>query len=234
MTEAQKARLARRRKAASLSLQGLSLKEIAEKTGVSYTTARSDLEWIRKNEPQRLENDSASVTVPPEAEHTSSSDAILNDSIENKPVNDDSHTTVNRLVKEQDNEPIEPIIKTDDNDEHDLGEQAPVLNDHPVNEPVRRIVYSNPIEVMEDPSCKDLLKDTVRGTVGNNNTGDIYQLWEQRSIEAPDKTGEEEYFYSLPDTEKWRYLQDRLRNDRLMVIAIAFIILTVIILLINS
>lgn len=242
MTETQKARLARRRKAARLSLQGLTLKEIAEKNQVSYATVRSDLEWIRKNEPQRLAADSA---VPAEDDTASAPD---NDApgalVESKPVDDnklvtdhvDKITPVDKTTGESDNsDAMNHAVKTAGDGEYDLGEQGLVIDDHLPEEPVRRVVYSDPVEAAAYPSFSDLLKDTARGTVGEvDDTGDIRDLWEQRAVEAPDKTGEEEYFYSLPDTEKWRYLQNRLRNDRLMVVAIAFIILTVIVLLICS
>lgn len=236
MTETQKARLARRRKAARLSLQGLTLKEIAEKNQVSYATVRSDLEWIRKNEPQRLTADSAVFTEDETA--IASDNATPGALVESKPVEDNKLVTdtVDKTTGESDdNDAMDHVVKTAGDDEHDLGEQEPAIDDHLPEEPVRRVVYSNPVEASADPSFSDLLKDTARGTVGEvDGTGDIHDLWEQLAVEVPDKTGEEEYFYSLSDTEKWRYLQDRLRNDRLMVVAVAFIILTVIVLLICS
>lgn len=236
MTETQKTRLARRRKAARLSLQGLTLKEIAEKNQVSYATVRSDLEWIRKNEPQRLNGDSTTVFDPKADEAT---DTLTGPGpsapVENKPVDDNVTASVGEAKTDEPGDSVDHAIKTTANDEHDPGEQALTADDRPAEEPARRVVYSDPVEATADPSFNDLLKDTARGTVGDvDGTGDIRELWEQRAVEAPDKTGEEEYFYSLPDTEKWRYLQNRLRNDRLMVVAIAFIILTVIVLLICS
>lgn len=247
MTETQKARLARRRKAARLSLQGLTLKEIAEKNQVSYATVRSDLEWIRKNEPQRLAADSADVDSAALTEDEAAiaqDDATPGALIESKPVDDnklvtdpvDKITPVGKTTGESDDsDAMDHTVKTAGDDEHDLGEQEPAIDDHLPEEPARRVVYSNPVEASADPSFSDLLKDTARGTVGEvDGTGDIREFWEQQAVEAPDKTGEEEYFYSLSDTEKWRYMQDRLRNDRLMVVAVAFIILTVIVLLICS
>lgn len=63
MTDAQRARLNRRRSAARWKSKGLDNKEIAAKLNVSAATVRNDLNWIEENEPSRLnvgKTDSAS------------------------------------------------------------------------------------------------------------------------------------------------------------------------------
>ena len=55
MTDAQRARLNRRRSAARWKSKGLDNKEIAAKLNVSAATVRNDLNWIRENEPSRLD-----------------------------------------------------------------------------------------------------------------------------------------------------------------------------------
>lgn len=54
MTDAQRARLNRRRKAAKWKSKGLDNKAIAAKLGTSVSTVRNDLHWIEENEPDRL------------------------------------------------------------------------------------------------------------------------------------------------------------------------------------
>ena len=54
MTDAQRARLNRRRSAARWKSKGLDNKEIAAKLNVSAATVRNDLNWIEENEPSRL------------------------------------------------------------------------------------------------------------------------------------------------------------------------------------
>lgn len=54
MTDAQRARLNRRRSAARWKSKGLDNKAIAAKLGTSVSTVRNDLHWIEENEPDRL------------------------------------------------------------------------------------------------------------------------------------------------------------------------------------
>lgn len=54
MTDAQRARMNRRRSAARWKSKGLDNKEIAAKLNVSAATVRNDLRWIEENEPDRL------------------------------------------------------------------------------------------------------------------------------------------------------------------------------------
>lgn len=54
MTDAQRARLNRRRRAARWKSKGLDNKAIAAKLGTSVSTVRNDLHWIEENEPDRL------------------------------------------------------------------------------------------------------------------------------------------------------------------------------------
>lgn len=54
MTDAQRARLNRRRSVARWKSKGLDNKEIAAKLNVSAATVRNDLNWIEENEPSRL------------------------------------------------------------------------------------------------------------------------------------------------------------------------------------
>lgn len=54
MTDAQRARLNRRRRAARWKSKGLDNKAIAAKLGMSVSTVRNDLHWIEENEPDRL------------------------------------------------------------------------------------------------------------------------------------------------------------------------------------
>lgn len=61
MTDAQRARLNRRRKAAKWKSKGLDNKAIAAKLGTSVSTVRNDLHWIEENEPDRLSTAYAAV-----------------------------------------------------------------------------------------------------------------------------------------------------------------------------
>lgn len=54
MTDAQRARLNRRRSAARWKSKGLDNKAIAARLGTSVSTVRNDLHWIEENEPDRL------------------------------------------------------------------------------------------------------------------------------------------------------------------------------------
>lgn len=54
MTDAQRARLNRRRSAARWKSKGLDNKAIAARLGTSVSTVRNDLHWIEENEPARL------------------------------------------------------------------------------------------------------------------------------------------------------------------------------------
>lgn len=144
MTDAQRARLNRRRRAARWKSKGLDNKAIAAKLGTSVSTVRNDLHWIEENEPDRL---STAQSVAVDAGEGS----LVDGGAANVPADAVAASDVDAGDGEQAADHESSEHDSDHGDGAPVGEQEPGDEPH-VIECAEPVVEAAPLEVSERPS----------------------------------------------------------------------------------
>ena len=190
-------REARRRKVAELGKTGLKPGEIAKKIDITPQLAGRDLSWVRKNNPEWLENkQDETKTLEGEANGDQQSAG--------------STASITKPIMSNESEPITeetPAVRPKLDGEQLLAPPAP---------PAQGTLDRKPV---------DYTMDTMLGIDGNVDDRPIDEIWNDRS--EPAKYGQRERFMDMSDDEKWDYMQHKVTTDFILIACVAIVIILI-------